>query len=97
MSLFACKNTIVLPSKSIFSPVVIDPVKHLLALLFKQPQLETLVQLGLLDLPQLEELALSRMNLVQQLHDLGDARRQSRHVRVARHLAWNSNERESNF
>ena len=68
-----------------FSPVVVDPVKHLLALLFKQSQLETLVQLGLLDLPQLEQLALSRMDLVKQMNDPGDARL---HVRVARR--WNS-------
>ena len=68
---------------------MVDPVEHFLALLFEEPELETLVQLGLLDLPQLEQLALTRVDLVKQLHDLGDARL---HVGVARHLACNSKE-----
>ena len=61
---------------------MVDPVEHFLALLFEEPELETLVQLGLLDLPQLQQLLLPRVDLVQQLHDLGDA---GLHVRVGHH------------
>ena len=46
---------------------------YLLAVLLKHPQLQTLVQLRLLDLPELEELLLAGVYLVEELHDAGDA------------------------
>ena len=41
--------------------------------MFKHPQLETLVQFVFLELPELEELLLAGVDLVQELHNAGDA------------------------
>ena len=57
---------------------------YLLTVLLKHPELKALVQLVLLDGPELEELLLARVNLVQELHDQGDAALQ---VGVKGHVA----------
>ena len=57
---------------------------YLFTILFEDPQLKTLFKLDLLDLPQLEELLLPGLDLVQELHDLRNA---SLHVGVTRHVA----------
>ena len=41
--------------------------------MLEHPELEALVQLVLLDVPEAEELLLPRVDLVQELHDQGDA------------------------
>ena len=57
---------------------------YLLTVLLKHPELKALVQLVLLDGPELEELLLARVDLVQELHDQGDAALQ---VGVKGHVA----------
>ena len=59
-------------------------LRYLLTVLLEHAQLQTLVQLGLLDLPQLEQLLLAGVELVEQLHDAGDGGLQ---VGVERHVA----------
>ena len=59
-------------------------LRYLLTVLLEHAQLQTLVQLGLLDLPELEELLLAGVELVEQLHDAGDGGLQ---VGVERHVA----------
>ena len=58
--------------KSISNPCMTVIKSYLLAVLLKHPQLQTLVQLVLLDVPEAEQLLLTRVDLVQQLHDQGD-------------------------
>ena len=70
--------------KSISNPCMTVIRSYLLAVLFKHPQLQTLVQLCLLDLPELQELLLAGVYLVKQLHDGGYARLQ---VGVEGHVA----------
>ena len=46
---------------------------YLFTVLFKHSELQTLVQLVLLDGPELEQLLLAGVELVEELHDAGDA------------------------
>ena len=64
--------------------ILVDPVEHLFAVLLEQPQLVALVQLGLFHLPQLQQLLLARVDLVEQLHDMRDG---GLHVRIEGHIA----------
>ncbi len=50
----------------------VDPIEGLFAFRFKNSELEALVQLGLLHLPELEELLLTRVDLIEKLHDMRD-------------------------
>ena len=64
--------------------ITISVEPYLLTILLKHPELETLVQFVFLDLPQLEELLLAGVYLVEELHDAGDA---GLEVRVEGHVA----------
>lgn len=46
-----------------------DPLEHLLALLLEEPQLEALLELDLLDVPELEEMLLGRVDRVEVLEN----------------------------
>ena len=61
-----------------------SPTNYLFTVLFEHPQLQTLVQLVFLQLPELEELLLAGVNLVQELHHTGNA---GLEVRVEGHVA----------
>lgn len=94
VSLIICFPTIIVACKMIFlqnedlnlsmRKVNLKQTVYLFTVLFKHSELETLVQFVLLDVPELEELLLARVDLVEELHDAGDAGLQ---VRVESHVA----------
>lgn len=69
--------------RNYFHRITLSGKTHLVTVLFKQPELHTLIQLDFLDLPELEELLLSGVDLVQKLHDHGDG---ALHVRITGHV-----------
>lgn len=52
-------------------PIVADPVEHFLAVLLEEAQLKALVQFHFLDVPDLQEVLLRRVNRVEMLHHEG--------------------------